>query len=223
ALAQSTGLRERQWDEAIAIYNQQISNEPENLTYRHDRALALFQKGDAAAAAQAYLDLLEQDNALRYYETYFTMGWTELNALYHQYGKEIPASLIDSNWIRHTPMDLYVSTYGSESLYGLRVKEPSNQTMYNYWNSSNRFPNTGNYYSSYNSNEYACIHADTGVYRFSIPCYYHYQPDANLHFVRWVSIQHYQQPGQQIRVQHALLNNQYGEVEFAALQQSSAR
>jgi TonB-dependent SusC/RagA subfamily outer membrane receptor len=211
------------WAEAIAIYDQQIVDDPANLAYRHDRALALFQKGDALAAAQAYLELLEQNTNNEADQTYFTMSWTELNALYHQYGSQLPAKWIDSNWIRHTPMDLYVSAYGSEHLNGMQVKEPSGQSESNGWKGYKRFPETDNDYYYKRNLEYVCIKADSGLYRFSLPCYQYAANPAEVNFVRLVSIQHFQQPGQQIRVQEVLLNNQYGEVEFASLWQPKAR
>jgi TonB-dependent SusC/RagA subfamily outer membrane receptor len=213
----------KEFDEAINVYKQLLDDSPTNLYSHRDLAWAYYQEGNHQEAVNVLYTAIKynwQNSGWRYTALKALM-LSELNAMIALHKDKLDISAIPPLLIRPMPSDLrIVLDCNKGSLGGVSIKEPGGAVC-NYAKSITKNRGTLTIdpwgYSYYNGGpaEYQVKKAISGKYKVSLN-YYDYQlyPGKIPAFVRMVTFRNFGKPGQSIKVENVIMDNQYGEVEI---------
>ena len=212
------------FDEAIKIYLDILTMFPGSLSSKRDLALAYFQKGSYQQAVDIYYQIISSPGNENYYSGGIrVIAMNEMNAVIALHKDCLDLGSMNLNLVKTLPIDLRMTV---ESNYGyvdnLSIKDAAgNECSY-----SNVHPKAGGNLTSvywdknFNVNEYSVKNAIHGLYRIKINVYnynyYNYYYKAFVpHVLRIVVFKNFQKEGQTMKVEHIVMDNQYGSVEVA--------
>jgi tetratricopeptide (TPR) repeat protein len=206
------------FDKSIEVYESLIENYPAYTEIRRDLALAYYQNGNYQQAVTTLYNAIK-DNAYENGNWMISIKATmlnEMNAIIALHKDSLSIDFIPSSLIRPLPSDLriVVETNGC-SLGNVIIKEPGGEICsYTKPATKNGYVNN-NYYWYSAPAEYNAKNAKEGKYKISVNFYgYNVWRYSVPDFIRITAFKNFGKPGQQIKIENVIMDNQYGEVEI---------
>ncbi len=210
-----------QFDKASAVFEQLVNEFPGNIHYRRDLAWALYQQGQYQQAldilfAAIIKDWEQQESSL---QTLKSILLNEMNGIIAIHRDRLDLSAIPAALIRPLDCDLRIVVDGNKNGFNkMIITEPGgkrtdtnkgNKSAVGYVTRDYRF---GTYYNYNNPAEYQVKMAETGKYKVTL--HYYGYTNSIPSVVRLVTFKNFGRPGQSIKSEIIIMDNQYGEVEI---------
>jgi TonB-dependent SusC/RagA subfamily outer membrane receptor len=222
----------KEFDEAIALYTEMLSeNENDLKTYRN-LALTFYQKGNYQEAINILYKGIEKENENYEYsnKTLKAMMLQEMNAIVAVHKDGLDLSKINQQFIRPLAVDLRVTfDCNTRDLYSsVLIAEPDG-TVCSFSKpesasggrlTQNNYYYNGRYMYTDIPEEYQVKNARTGKYklRISYSGYGGYYYDVKVPtMIKIMTFRNFGKANQAIEVENVIMDNQYGEVEIGEI------
>src|SRR5688572_346791 len=211
-------LESWEWfDKAIEVYGGLAENDPSKLEIQRDLALAWYQLGNYQQAVTILYNAIIRnmyDNEYAKTALKATM-LNEMNAIIALHKDSIEISFIPSSLIRPLSSDLrIIIECNASNLNNISIKEPGGETC-SYANPVTKKGFIDNNYYWYDVPvEYQTKNAKEGRYKIVVNSYYNSWEKDVPDLIRIMTFKNFGKPGQQIKIENVIMDNQYGEVEI---------
>ena len=206
------------FDKAIEVYESLAENHPTYLDIRRDLALAYYQSGDYQQAVITLYNAIK-DNVFDYENWKIStkaIMLNEMNAIIAIHEDSLNIDFIPPSLIRPLPVDLRIVVESNGSALGnVKIKEPGGEVCsYTKPVTKNGYMNNDQY-MYYVPAEYQIKNAKEGKYKISVNHYsYNTWQYGIPDYIRIVAFKNFGKPGQQIKIENVIVDNQSGEVEI---------
>ncbi len=213
----------KKFDEAINVYTNLQEDNPNELMYYRNKALAYYQKREYTRAVNIYYEAIisNQGENEASFRNYKAMLLQEMNAMIAAHKDSVDISGINIQLIRPLNYDLRITLdCNNRSLGGkVTVTEPGGKkcSYYGQQKAVGRLSG-GYYYSDYYHNgteEYQLQNAKPGKYKISVQ-YYGYYNTTVPSIIRVITFRN-SVNGPVLEIENAMMDNQYGDVEIAGV------
>jgi len=210
-----------QFDKAAAVFKNLADEFPQNIYHHRDLAWALYQQGQYQQAldilyAAIRKDWEQQESSLL---TMKSIMLNEMNSIIAIHRDGLDLSAIPAALIKPLDCGLRIVVDGNKNDFNkMIITEPGgkrtdtdkgNKSASGYVTKDYRF---NSYYNYYNPAEYQVNTAETGKYKVTL--HYYGYTNSIPSVVRMVTFKNFGRPGQSIKSEIIIMDNQYGEVEI---------
>jgi tetratricopeptide (TPR) repeat protein len=205
------------FDKAIELYRSLSETYPGSPEIRRDLAMAYYQHGNYQQAVTTFYDAIK-DNVFDHEHWKISMKaamLNEMNAIIAIHHDSLNIDFIPSSLIRPLPVDLRIVVESNgRGVSNVSFKEPGGEVCsYSKPVTKNGYLDNDQY-MYYGGAAYHAKNAKEGKYKIIINYYgYTWQygvPD----FIRIIVFKNFGKPGQEIKIENVIMDNQYGEVEI---------
>ncbi|MBL0357496.1 MAG: TonB-dependent receptor plug domain-containing protein [Chitinophagaceae bacterium] len=207
--------------EATAIYEQLLSENPQQLTLRRNLAWAYYQQGLYQQAATTLFAAIQLNMAGQEYAyiNLKTIMLKELNAIVNMHKAQLDTGFLPAGLIQPVKADLRIIVDCNQSYFGdIKVREPGGYTAMRFQpvTKNGGMITCDNYYYNCTPVEYQVNAARNGKYTINTNYYGNYYAGIPC-YVRIISFKNFGKEDQQISIENAVLDNQSGEIEIGEL------
>ncbi len=209
------GFTMEQWgnfEAAVQLYSGLVHNFPEDITLKRELALAFYGNGNLQQAVDTYYAAIctYMGQQEEYYVSFKSAMLNEMNAIIAAH-PEVDHDNIPASLIRPLPADLRIVVDGD--IYGLEIKEPAGKLS---GKAEDRYA-PGDNLGYRHFQEYQLPKARKGIYRISTNMYDYYDHLQVPSFARIIIFRHFGMPGQTMKVENIIIDNQHGKIEIGQI------
>jgi tetratricopeptide (TPR) repeat protein len=208
------------YNEAINIYEQLISDNPQHVELYSDLAWAHYQSGGRQRAVEILYGAicLNSTHQEQYGFHIKAMLLEEMNAIISMHKDQLDLSAIPASLIRALPVDMrIVISCNKGNISNISISEPGgSRCTYSAPVTKNGGTIQHGYYWYYGHPfEYKIKNAPAGKYKISVNYYDYYSYYGKIpSFVRIKQFRNFGKPNQSVGIRNVIMDNQNGEVEI---------